>query len=698
MKYFRTVFSICLVFSLFLTSCKISDSSKEENIKEIVAKVSDKNFLIRNEDGEYEEVFLDGVNIGATKSGYFPGEFAITEMEYLRWFKYISDMNIQVIRVYVNQSPNFYNALYKFNELSERPLYLVQGVYVNEEYIEKTLDAYGENGLVYNSFCEDIKNVIDMIHGNLNLPPKKGYASGVYKKDVSQWVIGYILGIEWYADFVIGTNNANTNKTGFNGKYVKTKNASPFEVFLAEISEYTINYEEDNYGTQRPIAISNWPTTDPLIHKNEPIISEDMVSVDVEHILPTKNFEAGFFASYHIYPCYPDFLRYEKEYISGESPNPYRAYVEDINNYHTMPVLIAEYGISTSRGIAHINQVTGMSQGMASEEIQADWIISLNKDIRSAGCMGAFIFSWQDESFKKTWNTASHEDAERRPYWQNVQNPEENYGLLAFDSDNGVNVTLDGEFSEWRRKHIVYKDDNFKLYAQSDYAYLYLMVEPKNFNFENDALYIPLDVISNQGNTTYKSLSFSDGADFLIRINGKSNSTVLVDSYYDVFQYEYSELSQDFEVLPGQTEINSGYFNNIYLAMSYKQKLPEDDKTVEFERYDTGALKYGSTDSENADYLSYADFYSGGSKIEIRIPWGLIGFSDPSTKSVIADFHKTAEFEIQETDGIKMGVCSENYTGKVNLALYTWENWEIPIVKERLKDSYYILKDYFNNN
>lgn len=697
MKYVYTLFSICLIFSLLLTSCHIPDSSKNES-QGIVAKVSDKSFLIKNKDGNYEEIFLDGVNIGATKSGYFPGEFAITEKEYLRWFKYISDMNIQVIRVYVNQSPDFYNALYKFNKFAEKPLYLMQGVYVNEEYIEKTLNAYGENGLVYNSFCEDIKNVIDMIHGNLNLSAKKGYASGTYKKDVSEWVIGFILGIEWYADFVIGTNDNNTEKTAHNGKYVTTKNASPFEVFLAEISEYTIDYEMSNYNTQRPIAISNWPTTDPLTHKNEPILCEDMVSVDVEHILPTQNFEAGFFASYHIYPSYPDFLRFENKYISGESPNPYRAYVEDINNYHTMPVLIAEYGISTSRDMAHKNQVNGMSQGMATEKTQADWIISLNKDIRAAGCMGGFIFSWQDESFKKTWNTASHESAERRPYWQNVQNPEENYGLLAFDCDNGVKVTLDGEFNEWRRRHIVYKDDKFKLYAQSDYAYLYLMVEPESFDFDSDTLYIPLDVISEQGNTTFGTNSFSDGADFLIRINGKNNSTVLVDSYYDIFQYEYSEKTNDFDELPGQSVIDSGCFNNIYLAMSYEFVLPEDNKTVEFERCDTGVLKYGSTDSENPEYLSFADFYSDGSRIEIRIPWGLIGFYDPSQKSVIADFHKTSEITGQKTEGIKMAVFSnDSGNKKLELSLYDWEVWDVPEVKERLKESYYILKDYFNN-
>jgi hypothetical protein len=65
---------------------------------------------------------------------------------------------------------------------------------------------------------------------------------------------------------------------------------------------------------------------------------EDAVSIDVEHIKATASFTAGFFASYHVYPYYPDLMSYDPAYISGENPNPYRAYLVDLNAYHTMPV------------------------------------------------------------------------------------------------------------------------------------------------------------------------------------------------------------------------------------------------------------------------------------------------------------------------------------------------------------------------
>ena len=39
--------------------------------------------------------------------------------------------------------------------------------------------------------------------------------------------------------------------------------------------------------------------------------------------------------------------------------NSYRAYLTMINNYHTMPVVIAEYGVPSSRGRAQNDRNTG---------------------------------------------------------------------------------------------------------------------------------------------------------------------------------------------------------------------------------------------------------------------------------------------------------------------------------------------------
>ncbi len=94
----------------------------DNKTKQMPAAVVNGKFCIADADGSYHEQFLNGVNIGAASYGNFPGEFGISKETYLRWFGYIGDMNVQVIRVYVNQMPEFYEALAEYNKKASRPL------------------------------------------------------------------------------------------------------------------------------------------------------------------------------------------------------------------------------------------------------------------------------------------------------------------------------------------------------------------------------------------------------------------------------------------------------------------------------------------------------------------------------------------------------------------------------------------------
>lgn len=659
-----------------------------------VARVEGKQFLIKGDDGAYESAFLDGVNIGACKAGTFPGEFGVTEDDYFRWMQYISDMNVEVIRVYVNLMPAFYDALYRFNTTSKKPLYLMHGVYVNEDLLGQYPDVYDGDGAVIELFHHDIRNAVDMIHGNAVVEKTAGNAGGTYTSDVSDWVIGWILGIEWSADVVIATNDGHPENAAFSGEYVRTEGASPFEAFLAATAEQAIAYEEEHYREQRPVALNNWCTTDPLSHPNEPTPeTEDGVSVDVEHILATDAFSAGFFASYHVYPYYPDFLSYDLRYRTDD---PYGTYLAELNAYHSMPVLIAEYGIPSSRGIAHKNAVSGMSQGHASEKQQAEWIMALNESIRSTGCMGALIFTWQDEWFKRTWNSMDYEVADRRPFWQNVQSPEECFGLLAIEPGAKESiVTLDGRDDEWRRKDVLTENDGVSLSVKSDAAYLYLLIRAEDFDFETDTLYLPVDVLPEQGNTSYEGLTFATGADFLIRLSGRNDSVIWTDVYYDIFQYDYAVRTEMLDPVPHQLEKDSGCFHSILLAMNRQYTLPETGERTPFEAFDTGMLHFGCGDPASEEYDSLSDLCAEGDTVELRIPWMMLNIMDPSSKQAAGDFYTQDEIAPVTVEGVSLGVCRDGARETVPMALYTWENWDMPDSHERLKQSYYILQAYF---
>jgi hypothetical protein len=701
-KYMYIVLLSMLI--LVFTSCSFinpednTDMFLEDDIQ-YMSKVDSQYFYIYS-DSEWTREFVKGVNMGVGAPGYFPGEFGITKDDYLRWFEYIGDMNANAIRVYTILKPDFYNALYEYNQVADKPIYLFQGVWVNEEDIAEHLDAYDPQ--IIDRFKEDIQTTIDVLHGNKIIKKSRGYAYGIYDNDVSTYVMGYILGIEWDPVFVSETNEKHPERVDYNGVYLYSENASPFENFLCEMGDLCISYETENYKMQRPVSFTNWVTTDTLDHPNEPFFNEDMVSVDVEHIKNREHFKTGLFASYHVYPYYPDSMNYQIEYLDFRdedgNPNTYRAYLRDLKKEHTMPVLVAEFGVPSSRGKAHDNIAMGFNQGNISEKDQGNMDASMLDDIYEEGFSGGLVFSFHDEWFKRTWNTMDFDLPDRRPFWNNYQTNEQHFGLLAFDSGTKKNPNyVDGDIKDWEGIDVLQEYENGELYIKSDNAYVYFLFKSSEYDFENDNLIIPIDTIPNQGNSSYEGVEFEKAADFIISIDVKDKSRILVDSYYDSFQYLYGERLKMIPENDNHYIKNSGSFEPMYLCLNREIYLPKDEVSLPFSKYETGRLLMGNADPKSEEYNSLTDFCIGDDVVEIRIPWQILNVMDPSTKMIMDDLHKAGIMPV-EADVFSIGVgimgsSDENQFIKMNT--YDWDKWEMPVYHERLKPSYYILKDAF---
>ncbi|MCM8709818.1 family 2 glycosyl transferase [Clostridium sp. SYSU_GA19001] len=701
-KYFFVVtLIIIIVFSYIKVIPLVRD--KFSVYKDEVSYVSmvDNKYFYFYQFGEWKKEFIKGVNIGAGKPGSFPGELSITKEEYLRWLKYIGKMNANTIRVYTILKPAFYEALYEYNRNNAEPIYVMHGVWVNEEDISSLEDAY--NSKITERFKQDIKSIIDIIHGNAVISEEKGHASGIYTKDVSQYVSAWILGIEWDPDFVLETNKKNADKTNFNGQYLFTKEASPFEAWLAMIGDYAISYETEKYKMQRPLSFTNWVTTDMLSHPNEPLKDEDKAVVNTEHIKRNESFKPGLFASYHIYPYYPDFMNYDKKYINFKDEdgriNTYRAYLKDLIKEHSVPVLVAEFGVPASRGKAHENIHMGFNQGNIDEKSQGEMNVFMLNNIFQEGYAGGLVFTWQDEWFKRTWNTMDFDIADRRPYWSNPQTNEQEFGILAFDPGENESICyVDGDIEDWKKDTPLVVAENSSLYVKCDEKYVYFMINLKGYDFNKDKIIIPIDLLNNQGNMEAKDLklNFNRAVDFLITLDGKDNSRILVDSYYDSFYYTYSRL----KMLPVNSDYekkNSGFFNSMYLCLNRELYLPEDKITLPLSKYETGKLVFGDGNPSHKEYNSLTDYSVKGENIEIRIPWQLLNIMDPSTKMAMDDLYKDGIMPIK-IDGIYSGVIVQRDGKNIiesTMNFYSWKEWEQPKYHERLKPSYYILKEAF---
>lgn len=706
MNYFvKRASSLIIIASVLLSGMNFIACTNDKNNKPIAfedgvkyyTKLDDKYFTVY--DGEkFNKKFLKGVNIGVGKPGAFPGELAITKEEYLRWFRYIGEMNANTIRVYTIQTPEFYEALLEHNMKSENTIYLLHGVWINEDDINSKLNAF--DPIIKDTTLDEINRLIDVIHGKAEIEEKAGHASGKYTSDISPYLMGLILGIEWYPEFVNNTDKLNVGKSDFKGKYLYTSdNASPFESFLCELGDKAISYETDKYNTQVPISFTNWVTTDLLEHSNEPDEKEDSEVVNPNNIKANENFKSGIFASYHVYPYYPEALVYQKEYREYEDEdgnvNPYKAYLEDLIKEHTMPVLVAEFGVPSSRGITHENIYTGFNQGWLDEKSQGEMDSSMLEDIYNTGYAGGIVFSWQDEWFKRTWNTMDYDIAGRRAYWSNIQTNEQNFGLLAFDPGSEESVCyIDGKIKDWKSRTALIENEKYSTYVNSDEKYVYFMVKGNDsINFLNEHLVIPIDTTPNSGSSTYDDITFKDGVDFIIDINGKDNSTIKVQSYYDVFSYSYGGKYSGVEA--NKEGKDSSKFNPIYLCISGPIHLPEDNKDIPLRKKETGKLTYGNGNPKDDDYNSLADFYINENVIEIRIPWQLLNVMDPSSKCVMDDFYKVGGIQPLEIQGINIGtyIYGVDNSNKIDLKRYEWAKWEIPTYHERLKSSYYILQD-----
>ena len=695
------------------------DLSPDEPVTTFVKTDSESIYL--NSGSGFRKFEIKGVNMGSGIPGEWSTDFAIDKETYLRWFKQMQEMGANTLRIYTVQNDTFYNAFYEYNKDNDNPLWLIHGVWVNDYIQNSHRDAYDKD--FFDAFLEDCKTVVDVLHGNkkISLGRMASAGSGTYNKDISKWVIGYILGVEWEDVTVVYTDEKYENNDKYNsytGKYMYTaEDATPFEAMLARVGDKVIEYESNRYKEQRLVAFSNWPTTDPFDYpKNITDYFMKCAKVDAEHIKTTESFLSGQFASYHVYPYYPDYLNYAddlsafgitdlSDFITENGElNTYKAYLSLLTKHHNMPVVISEFGVSTGRGMAQKDFNTGRNQGNMSESEQGQALIDCYYDIKSTGCAGCCVFTWQDEWFKRTWNTMYAVNLKRNPYWSDYQTNEQYFGLLSFDPGEEESVCyVDGDISEWTRDDIVFDNEESSISVKYDEKFIYFLVYKKTLNFENETLYIPIDTTPKSGSSYCKNynLLFDRAADFIIVLNGKDNSRVQVQERYEALRSTYSQNVYGFDTyIKGYIpDIDSPKFVNIDMILQTATPLIYNDNNATAEVFETGKLTYGNANPESEDFNSLADFICNGDYIEIKLPWQLLNFSDPSRMTVHDDYYDgNYGIEYITIDEMFVGLSGVEEKGRITLNSLPLNGWGNKVTyHERLKSSYYCLQDIWSD-
>lgn len=546
-------------------------------------------------------------------------------------------------------------------------------------------------------------------------------------------MLGYILGIEWEDVTVVYTDRKYPERNQYQGTYLYTSpDASPFEAMLCEVGDKIIEYESERYKQQRLIAFSNWPTTDPFEYPdNITRFFMKCASVHVEHILSTDAFLSGQFASYHVYPYYPDYLNYMYRPVELEGTQPpmiqqrtvdesmriehylpatytdssgrvntYYTYLCALTNYHTMPVVISEYGVSTGRGMAQRDYNTNRNQGNMSEQEQGEAIIACYEDIMAAGCAGSCVFTWQDEWFKRTWNTMHAVDLDNTPYWSDYQTNEQYFGLLTFDPGEEQSVCyVDGDLSDWEGIEPVIEHDGLSVSMQYDEKFLYFRVHKPDYDPETDTIYLPIDLTPKTGSTYCENynLTFERPCDFVIVLDGQENSRVMVQERYEVLHAMFLRETENIDAYLDPPDEDTPLFKDIRLMLQTATPLLTGNWEASTETYETGLLEYGNANPEDAEFNSLADFIFAGDDIEIRLPWQLLNFANPSEMKIHDDYYLHYGVEYIEIDEMYIGVSDgTNALERIPLEPFPLEGWGKKVTyHERLKESYYALQTYW---
>jgi hypothetical protein len=142
--------------------------------------------------------------------------------------------------------------------------------------------------------------------------------------------------------------------------------------------------------------------------------------------------------------------------------------------------------------------------------------------------------------------------------------------------------------------------------------------------------------------------------------------------------------------------------------------------------YETGKMTFGNGNPDSKNYNSLSDYFINRSNgiIEIRIPWLMLNFRDPSQLEIIGNIWKTGLTKGEKIKGIKIGALlldqplekgnslnltassvidsfpkrSKNTLSIKQTQMYSWKPWNTPQYSERLKKSYYIMKKEFEKH
>jgi hypothetical protein len=714
--------------------------------------------------------YLTGVNFGAATPGYYPSAQPNDTTEYTGWLERAAALNVNTIRVYTLLPPAFYRAYAKYVEAGGN-VALIQQIWVGTPPNGDLFDA---------AFVErtraDIRMYLDAINGHAEVPPGRGLRGGVYDRDIAPHVAALVLGRELEPSLVAQTNLINVGIRSHQGRYIRVADATASEVWVARMLDYAIEYETATYRRQHPVAFINWPPLDPLFHPTDaPVLQEvrfrlargerdvdfpsgpqddtDVVTIDESRLTVTPEVAAGLFASYNVYPHWPDFMLHEPALLAVRDktgPNPFLGYLRQLAARVKHPLIVGEYGVPSAVGISHLHPL-GWHHGGHNEREQAALLTRLAQSVKEAGAAGALAFSLHDEWYKHNWLVRRFELPEDRgTLWLNDLNPDQRFGLVGFRTSKWKLFT--GDETAWKAEPVLHTGSGRNagggpfdgaltlrsLQAAADEGYLYLRLavgcldcSPADRradgrpHFDKASYAIALNTLPGTAGIQtlpFGSVTIPGGTTFLLLLTDPAASRLLVADNYNAFEAVATPgVTGETEVRPRRALDPAikprGVFEEVIVEPNVR-RFTRDGRLIPAQRSSRSVLRYGINDDTRRETDSNAEWYADlrTSAILVRIPWNKLFVTDPSSQTVLGGMAQ-GQVKPVPTPGIEVTAFSLVPAGNpapgpadwtVSQALpaldgrqvtpgarFTWPKWDVVKVEPYVKKAYLSLQQLF---
>ena len=304
------------------------------------------------------------------------------------------------------------------------------------------------------------------------------------------------------------------------------------------------------------------------------------------------------------------------------------------------------------------------NQGGHDEQQQGEMNADMFRQIHQAGYAGAVLFTWQDEWFKKTWNTLFYHIPNRRAYWYNTLTNESFFGVLGMYPSKDDDILIDGDASDWdklpkkEKQRLDMQVPGFdEIWAPHDEGYLYLMAKlTETFNPSEQAIYLGTDTLQggNRHAPQLHGLTLDEGLETLIELSddGAISKSLPIMIGTDDCMPKAGLPPVDPVELHGD---DSGIFKPWKLVVNYLLEYPDLRFDHPFGDIQVGGLLRGSSNPYDPDFNSKAMWQTKGHVLELRIHRMLLGFKYPSSRSVINYTNPIkGKFESSQVEGIRI--------------------------------------------